>query len=150
MTTVRAYRKQQLVEKPRRARFVREAPHVAGDLVVLLELPLRTRTEGNNNEFWRARQKRARHARGITKVSLRARRRADDLKLPLNVLLTRIAPRLLDEVDNVSSSLKHVRDGVADWLGIDDKASSPINWHYHQEQQTKTYAVRIEIFEAER
>jgi hypothetical protein len=39
---------------------------------------------------------------------------------PLLVVMTRIAPRALDD-DNLASALKHLRDGIADALGYDDR-----------------------------
>jgi hypothetical protein len=40
-------------------------------------------------------------------------------ELPVDVHLTRYASRALDS-DNLVGSMKHVRDAVAHWLGIDD------------------------------
>lgn len=57
------------------------------------------------------------------------------------VSLTRISPSALDG-DNLQSALKHVRDGVADWLGVDDR-SSLIRWDYAQ--QKGAMGVRIEV-----
>jgi hypothetical protein len=60
------------------------------------------------------------------------------------VTLTRIAPRKLDSDNNVSA-MKATRDGVADWLGIDD-GSAYVEWKYAQEKgKPNEYAVRIEI-----
>ena len=65
-------------------------------------------------------------------------------ELPIDVYLTRIAPRQLDS-DNLSSGFKAVRDGVADWLGIDD-GHPGIAWHYKQRVgEPKTYFVELEI-----
>jgi hypothetical protein len=63
---------------------------------------------------------------------------------PLVVTLTRIAPRTLDS-DNVHGALKHVRDGVADWLGVDD-GDARVTWEVGQERgAAQQYAVRVEI-----
>lgn len=60
------------------------------------------------------------------------------------VTLTRIAPRKLDG-DNLQTALKATRDGVADWLGIDD-GSAYVEWRYGQEKgKPNEYAVRLEI-----
>jgi hypothetical protein len=48
----------------------------------------------------------------------------------LVVRLTRVSPGTLDG-DSVPAALKHVRDGVADRLKIDD-ASPLVAWEYHQ------------------
>ena len=49
---------------------------------------------------------------------------------PIQITLTRIAPRRLDD-DNLASGFKATRDGVADWLGIDDGAKR-LEWRYAQ------------------
>jgi hypothetical protein len=63
---------------------------------------------------------------------------------PCTIVLTRVAPRALDG-DNLQSGFKAVRDGVADWLGIDD-GSQLVEWQYRQRPGTvKTYKVEIEV-----
>lgn len=68
--------------------------------------------------------------------------------VPLVVKITRIGPKDLD-TDNLASSAKAVRDGVADWLGRKggDGASSGVRWVYAQRRAAKRgeYAVEIEI-----
>jgi hypothetical protein len=62
--------------------------------------------------------------------------------LPLSIVITRIAPRKLDN-DNLQSSAKHVRDGLAAVIGIDD-ADPAICWETVR-QERGPYATRIEI-----
>jgi hypothetical protein len=63
----------------------------------------------------------------------------------LEVLLTRVAPRPLDDDGNVTS-LKAVRDGVADALGLKSDRHPRVSWWYAQAKGApKTYAVRIEV-----
>lgn len=65
-------------------------------------------------------------------------------KLPVTVLLTRIAPRAMD-TDGLAASFKSVRDGIADRLGIDD-GSSKVKWEYAQRRgKPKEYAVEVQI-----
>lgn len=60
------------------------------------------------------------------------------------ITLTRVAPRKLDD-DNLASGFKAVRDGVADWLGIDD-GSPRIRWEYDQEKGTPgQYSARVDV-----
>ena len=59
----------------------------------------------------------------------------------LVVTLTRIGARKLDS-DNLARSMKAVRDGIADALGIDD-GSDRIEWKYAQEKGK--YAVKVTI-----
>lgn len=58
--------------------------------------------------------------------------------------LTRIAPRELDG-DNLQSSLKACRDGVADWLGVDDR-DPRVTWSYAQRRGAPHYyAVEVQV-----
>ena len=58
--------------------------------------------------------------------------------------LTRIGPRRLDS-DNLAAALKHVRDGVADALGMDD-GDPRLVWLYGQRRgKPGEYAVLVEI-----
>jgi hypothetical protein len=60
------------------------------------------------------------------------------------ITLTRIAPRKLD-TDNLTRSLKAVRDGIADALRIDD-GNERLSWHYRQEKRKlKEYSVIVEV-----
>ena len=63
---------------------------------------------------------------------------------PCTIVLTRVAPRALDG-DNLQSGFKAVRDGVADWLGVDD-GSRLVEWEYRQRAGgVKQYSVEIEV-----
>jgi hypothetical protein len=62
----------------------------------------------------------------------------------LSVTLTRYSAGRLDS-DNLASSQKGVRDGVAAALGIDD-GSEIIEWRYAQEKTKRgVHAVRVDI-----
>lgn len=50
----------------------------------------------------------------------------EGLAVPVTVQLTRVSPRSIDS-DNLSGSLKAVRDAVAEWLGVDD-ADDRVTW----------------------
>lgn len=63
---------------------------------------------------------------------------------PMALVLTRVGPRTLDS-DNLASSLKAVRDGIADWLGIDD-GHPGLEWQYAQRKAGNgNYAVEVEV-----
>lgn len=69
---------------------------------------------------------------------------AEGVKLPVDVTITRIAPRKLDD-DNLAASAKSVRDGIADALGCKDN-DPRVSWAYTQERGApKAYAVRITV-----
>ena len=65
--------------------------------------------------------------------------------LPVNVTLTRFAPRECDD-DNLRGALKACRDGVADSYGIDD-ADPRIHFDYGQEIG-KVWGVEVRIVAA--
>ncbi len=108
------------------------------------ELPIRTRTENNNNEHWRLRWKRAKLQRTTVCQYLWVLWRSGyQIQLPVTITLIRVAPRQLDDVDNLSSSVKHLRDGVADFFTLDDRTPQ-LQWRYAQMKgKPKYYGVRI-------
>lgn len=107
-------------------------------------LPLVTVSVVNRREHWAKRAKRARQHRDIVGLVLRARVVTLRIAEGVDVELTRIAPRELDD-DNLRSALKAVRDGVADALGIDDR-DRRVAWHYAQRRGSpKEYAVRLRL-----
>ncbi len=57
--------------------------------------------------------------------------------------LTRVATRTLDN-DNLRSAFKAVRDGIADYLKIDD-GSERLTWAYAQEFKCKTNEIKLRI-----
>jgi len=64
--------------------------------------------------------------------------------LPCTVLMTRIAPRKLDD-DNLRGAFKAVRDQVAAWLGVDD-ADPRVTWAYAQERgAVREYKARLDF-----
>lgn len=110
--------------------------------MISITFPCHTVSEANAHTHWRARQRRAAHQRGLAKLVLRSQVKPP--APPLKVTLERIAPRALDS-DNLAGSQKHVRDGVADWLGIDDR-DPRVTWAYLQSKgQPREYAVRVLI-----
>jgi len=113
-----------------------------------LVIPLHTVSETNkaDHEHWSKRHKRAKEQRGLVKLLCQSKLKKPPL--PCTVTLTRIAPRALDP-SNLVGALKHVQDGFADWIGVDDRRDDVVKYEYKQERGApKTYAVRIEIVEA--
>lgn len=97
---------------------------------VIAELPLKIVSEANQRECWQVVSRRKKAHRDTARYILQKHAR------PMNggavtVTLKRIGARLLDS-DNLQSGFKAVRDGVADWLGIDD-GSPRMTWRYEQE-----------------
>ena len=104
-------------------------------------VPLRTVSESNQREHWSRRAERARGHRLTAALVVRSQRLP---ALPVVVMLTRIAPRALDD-DNLRGALKAVRDGVADALGVDDR-DPRVTWAYGQAKGApRAYGVQIAV-----
>lgn len=99
----------------------------------------------NMRLHWAIKAKLAKDQRTRTRMSLAAVAESSGAEmLPVTVVLTRIAPRRLDG-DNLQSGFKAVRDGVADWLGVDD-GNGLIDWQYAQRSgRPGEYAVEVEV-----
>jgi len=108
--------------------------------VIVRVLPVRIVSEANVREHWRKVAQRKQSHRRTALLMLRATPCpcSDE---QITITLTRIAPRTLDD-DNLASGFKAVRDGVADWLGIDD-GSTRLSWRYAQRKGPPT------VYEAE-
>ena len=76
-----------------------------------ITIPIRTYSESNMNEHWRKKHKRKKDQQQAVRYFLLPHR--TKLKLPLNVKLTRLAPRTLDD-DNLIAAFKYIRDAIAD------------------------------------
>lgn len=112
-----------------------------GRQLVRMIVPVKTWSMANMRWHWARRARIARQQRQaaehLVTAALNGRPAA-----PLRITLTRRAPRRLDD-DNLAGALKHVRDGVADALGLDD-GDRRLVWRCLQEH-SRHYAVRVEI-----
>lgn len=112
--------------------------------MIEVEMNMKIVSVANLRLHWAVKAKLARDQRTRTRMSLAAAAQSSGLELPLTVVLTRVAPRRLDG-DNLQSGFKAVRDGVADWLGVDD-GNGLIDWQYAQRAAgPKVYKVEIEV-----
>ena len=108
-----------------------------------IELPLKIESVANKREHWAKKAHRAKIERAGVHLALKFNLRVPP-SLPCVVILTRIAPRELDD-DNLASGCKALRDGIADWLGIDDR-DKRVQWRYAQAKgEPKQYAARVEF-----
>ena len=110
---------------------------------IYIRLPIRTANDKNNHhDHWAQRSKRTAEQR--TSVC----RVLDQFGKPWGsrwkVTLTRFAPRALDVGDNLPRALSAVRDGVADWLCIDD-ADPRIEWVYEQ-VRGPAYGISVRVW----
>ncbi len=120
-------------------RSVEDRVYVIRDVTI----PMRLVSLTNQREHWAVKARRAKSQRMTTRfiIDHGPEMLATGMFL---VTLTRVAPRELDD-DNLRAACKSVRDGVADWLGIDD-GDTRIEWRYEQAKgKPKEHAVRILI-----
>ena len=111
--------------------------------MITVLLPIKLASVANLRMHWAVKAKLAKAHRTRARVALMADAPTPPA-LPVTVVLTRVAPRKLDD-DNLRSAFKAVRDGVADWLGQDD-GNTLIDWQYRQASAgVKQYAVEIEV-----
>ena len=126
--------------------------HVPGPSVEVLAMASTALTKAlpslsNLREHYQARAKRAREHRDIgawlcVTACAAYGIGAEQLRGSPGVVLTRIGRPRLDS-DNVSGSLKSIRDGVAAWLGVGDGIGGGVVWYVAQELGNP--GVRLEI-----
>lgn len=109
-----------------------------------VSLPIKTRSLLNLREHWASRARRTKAHRAATILALRSSRvelpKADDQLIVVTLL--RYGRRLDD--DNLRGALKAVRDGIAEWAGIDD-GSPQWRWEYGQDKAGKL-GERVEVW----
>lgn len=102
-------------------------------------LPIRIQSTANLRECWQAKARRAKTQRMTAFMAMHGTERP---ALPVTITLTRIGAKALDS-DNLAAGFKAVRDGVADWLGIDD-GSPLVTWRYEQRRgKPREYAAEV-------
>jgi hypothetical protein len=116
-------------------------------------MPIKTVSEANraSHEHWSVRQRRAKTQRmagflhATSEISRSGWAQLIRRDPTCAVTLARIAPRDLDD-DNHVGSLKHVRDSIADALGVKDN-DKRVHWKYGPQERGKPreYAVRVTI-----
>lgn len=110
--------------------------------ILFAVVPVRLVSTANTREGWQAKHRRAKAHRAAAKAAL-----GRDIKgppPPYVITITRVGPRKLD-TDNLAASAKACRDGVADWLGIDD-GDERLTWNYAQRSDGPgKYAAEIVI-----
>ena len=112
--------------------------------VIVVAVPVRIISEANSRQHWRKAAARKKLHRQTARLVLQQYARPMGEAERFTITLTRVAPRKLDD-DNLASGFKAVRDGVADWLGIDD-GSPRICWQYAQEKsKAGEYAARVHV-----
>lgn len=126
------------------AELLYERARVAPGGVLVATAAVRLAPENNQREHWSA-----------THARKKAQQRAVALALlgapptapgPWRVRLVRLFPATCRPLDpgNLEASFKHVQDGVAKWLGVDDGDRARVGFAYDQ-ARAAGHGVRIEI-----
>lgn len=116
--------------------------------MIAVTLPLKIVSESNQRCHWREKSARARQHRSTARLMMAVEAGPAPIAPGIVITLTRIAPRELDD-DNLASGFKATRDGVADWLGIDD-GSKRLKWLYAQRKgRPGQYAALVTVDEVE-
>jgi hypothetical protein len=111
--------------------------------IVCVLLPIRIVSVMNLREHWSKRSRRAAIHRTTARLAL-LHAAVPPKSGPVRITLTRIAPRKFD-TDNLASGFKGARDGVADWLKVDD-GDERLTWVYAQRTgQPKQYAAEVAV-----
>lgn len=122
---------------------------------IVFEVPLRLVAGSNAREHWGslARRTEKQHKAGEVAMAnallqwrLKQGKGNDAIPFPLVVVITRRGKGKLDS-DNLAISGKHLRDGIADALGIDDGDEDMVAWEYRQEHAPK-FSARVEVSDA--
>lgn len=130
-------------QKTKRAKAHRLIKPVRNGLVcVVLELSVRVPSEANLREHWYERKRRSAAHRGMIRGALNGIVVPEP---PVRVTWTRLGGRGLDD-DNLAVSFKHLRDGLAEHYGLDDRPGTGLEWMYEQEPGgPEGVRVRIEV-----
>ncbi len=119
--------------------------------ITTLKIPIKTVSESNTVEHWV--KKSNRHKTQKLMVKWAFRQNNVKVNLPCTITMIRIAPRKLDEHDNLRVSMKWIADEVASLITGDLRPGraddcKEITWKYDQRKgKVKEYAVEILIEE---
>ena len=123
-------------------------------MTICIDIPgLRLESEANSRSHWSGRAARVKGQRDVVSMVLAARvgRKALELlgaesaRVPLDVTITRIAPRKLDQGGNLYASAKAVQDEVAQLLGVDDRKEQQVRYVVEQSSRGREYGTEIKI-----
>jgi hypothetical protein len=124
-----------------------EAKSIVHERGILLDLPIRTKSEANCFEPWRIKHGRHKEQQRIVAVYLKPLR--DKIQLPCKIMLTRFAPDSLDNFDNLPMSFKYIVDAICAIITGEyraGKADSDKRISISCDQvKSKEYGIRIEV-----
>jgi hypothetical protein len=109
-------------------------------------VPVKTSNESNGSQGLRwLKAKKRKEAREAVAKAVKELEPVSAEAFPVVVMLTRLSAGVLDD-DGLRSACKAVRDGIAEWLGVDDGDVNRLRFAYDQEKAPqKTYGVRVKV-----
>jgi len=117
---------------------------------MIINLPIKTVSEANNFDHWTKRHKR--HKRQKQAIKFACSNRITPVLLPCHIKLTRIAPRKLDQFENLPMAFKYILDAISELLipgksiGQADSDKRILSVTYDQKKcGVGEYAIEIEI-----
>lgn len=102
---------------------------------IMAVIPVRIVSEPNMRGHWGNRARRSQAHRDTARWALAGQKPPSIEHAPISILLERVGHGRLDD-DNLAAGFKAVRDGVADWLRIDD-GDKRLRWSYAQRVNRK-------------
>jgi hypothetical protein len=115
----------------------------AGPVLFLARLPIRLLSAANAHELPFERAHRVQTQR--QEIGLLMAPHRGVVAPPCRVRMIRVAPRGLDD-DNLPNALKHVRDEIADWLGLPNDRDPRVVWECADRAEApRVYGVEIQI-----
>lgn len=110
-----------------------------------LQMPFRLSSKANARGHSKSRVHitTTKRQRSQTKLFLTAKCRR--IRLPVRVRCIRVAPYKLDRHENLPMAFKAVVDGIADWLGVDDREGFEITYGQIKADTPNTYGCVIEL-----
>ena len=114
---------------------------------VAFTMPMKLVNSLNSREHHMAIHRRAKSQRAQATMAYRCHARGRNLKPPFVVVFTRIAPSNGMDSDGLAASCKHIRDGIADALGVKDGDTKRIKFAYRQERgKAREYAAVVQVY----
>jgi hypothetical protein len=124
------------------------------NLIKSVYIPIKTVSEANKTEHWTKKHKRHKAQRNAVEIycGKLVTKMLELDSVPTMISLTRVAPRALDQGDNLPMALKSIRDYIANLLspGLQIGRADDLDqfkWRYGQRRgAVREYAVIVEFY----
>jgi hypothetical protein len=112
-----------------------------GEPALVLVIDVETRGESNTRGDWKAIKRKQAQDEAMLHALFGRRPPAG----PWCVRMTRLAPLVLDD-DNLAGAFKRIRDRLAEWIGVNDRAPDVAFTVAQEKRKGPLLGVRIEIW----